>query len=247
MSLIIPREYVFPLTVATYDVGPDDRMRLSAVLRYQQEAAEQHLAPGGMSWNALMAAGIAFVASRWHVQLVRLPATGERVTLTTWHRERKGPRFFRCFSWRDAAGEEIIRGVMQYALVAVEDHRLLRGEEFDRFGVTENPGRTVDCADPGKWRQPALEPVGTLTVRWSDTDRNGHLNNTRFADLACDAIPGGMPGRRLTDVQLYFAGEARLGDEITLAGALEDGVAYVSGATERGATFAARLELCHDD
>lgn len=243
MSAIIPREYVLPVTVATYDVGPDDRLRLSAILRYQQEAAEQHLAPGGMSWNELMAHGIAFVASRWHVQLLRLPGTGERVTLTTWHRERKGPRFFRCFSWRDAAGEEIIRGVMQYALVSVEDHRLLRGDEFEQFGVMENPGRTVACDDPGKWRQPALAPAGTFTVRWSDTDRNGHLNNTRFADLACDALPEGLTGRQLADVQLYFAGEARMGDDVALSCTLEDGVAYVSGATHRGPTFAARLEL----
>lgn len=245
MSRIIPREYVFPVTVATYDVGPDDRMRLSAILRYQQEAAEQHLAPGGMSWNELTAHGIAFVASRWHVQLTRQPSTGERVVLTTWHRERKGPRFFRCFSWRDAAGEEIIRGVMQYALVAVEDHRLLRGEEFDRFGVTENPGRTVACSDPAKWRQPPLEPTGTLTVRWSDTDRNGHLNNTRYGDLACDALPLPLQGKRLTDVQLYFAGEARQGDEMTLASAVQEGVAYVSGTTARGAAFAARMEMDH--
>lgn len=242
MVEIIPREYELPLKIATYDVGPDDRLRLSAILRYQQEAAERHLATGGMGWNDLMAQGIAFVASRWHVELIRVPTMGERVTLTTWHRERKGPRFFRCFSWRDSAGKEVIRGVMQYALVAVEDHRLLRGNEFDRFGVEEHPEHTVPCADPAKWRQPALTAADTFTVRWSDTDRNGHLNNTRYADLVCDTLPGGMEGRRLTDVQLYFAGEARIGDVLTLGNALEDGVCYVSGSTERGVAFAARVE-----
>ena len=33
MSNIIQNEYVMPLTVASYDVGADDRLRLSAVLR----------------------------------------------------------------------------------------------------------------------------------------------------------------------------------------------------------------------
>lgn len=237
----ILREYVLPVTVASYDVGPDDRMRLSAVLRYQQEAAEQHLAPAGMGWNALMEDGIAFVASRWHTVIRRLPRMGEAVTVTTWHRERKGPRFFRCFCWQDAAGEELLSGVMQYALVAVEDHRLLRGDEFDRYGITEQPGRTVGCADPGKWKVPPTVPVEELTVRWSDTDRNGHLNNTRFADLACDGMPGGMTDRTLTDVELYFAGEARLGERLYLENAVADGDAFVTGHTDRGATFAARM------
>lgn len=241
----IPSEYTMTVSVATYDVGPDDRMRLSAVLRYQQEAAEQHLAPWGLGWNALMEDGIAFVASRWHLQVDRLPRMGETVSVTTWHRERKGPRFYRCFAWQDAEGNPLLCGVMQYALVAVEDHRLLRGDEFDRYGVQEQPQRTVACADPAKWRMPPTTPVGDMTVRWSDTDRNGHLNNTRFADLVCDGMPNGMDGRQLTDVEMYFAGEARLGETLTLENAVAEGVAYVSGRTERGAAFAARV-ACKD-
>lgn len=237
----IQSEYVLPVTVASYDVGPDDRMRLSAVLRYQQEAAEQHLAPGGMGWNALMQDGIAFVASRWHTQITRLPRMGERVQVTTWHRERKGPRFYRCFRWTGGDGQPLVCGVMQYALVSVQDHRLLRGDVFDRYGIEDQPARTVGCADPDRFRLPPTVPAEQMTIRWSDTDRNAHLNNTRFADLVCDALPGGMPGRDLVDLQLYFSGEARMGDTLVLENAVADGVAYVYGHTARGPVLAARV------
>ena len=31
-------------------------------------------------------------------------------------------------------------------------------------------------------------------MRYSDTDINGHVNNTRYADFACDALQAGAPG-----------------------------------------------------
>ncbi len=236
MSNIIQNEYTMPLTVASYDVGADDRLRLSAVLRYQQEAGERHLAPGGMGWNALMEHGIAFVTSRWRAYIHRLPLMGESVTLTTWHRERKGPRFFRCYEWRDADGQLLIEGVMQFALVSVTDHRLLRGTEFDVFGVADQPHRTVSCGDPSRWTLPSLTAVDTYVVRRSDIDRNGHLNNTRYADLLTDVLPTDA----VAAIELQFVGESRLGDAITLAVGGEDAL-YVSGSTARGVAFAARV------
>ncbi len=240
MSSSIQNEYTMPLTVTSFDAGADDCIRLSAVLRYQQEAGERHLGPAGLGWCALSEKGMAFVTSRWHARIHRLPRMEERVTLTTWHRERRGPRFFRCYEWRDGQGELLIESVMQFALLSATDHRLLRGTEFDAFHVEDQPERTVSCADPARWTTPALSPLWDFTVRWSDTDRNGHMNNTRYGDLLCDALPGGPTG--LTDVQLHFAGEAKLGETITLSAAEEAGVAYVRGTADGRCIFDARME-----
>ena len=81
MDKIIPNEYKLPLKVASYDVGANDVMRLSAVLRYQQEAGEQHLVDAGLGWQDMMQMGMVFVTSRWHTVIHRLPAMEERVTL----------------------------------------------------------------------------------------------------------------------------------------------------------------------
>ena len=35
---------------------------------------------------------------------------------------------------------------------------------------------------------PNLELAGRRKLRYSDTDLNGHVNNTRYADFACDAL-----------------------------------------------------------
>ncbi len=240
MSNIIQNEYTMTLKIASYDVGAEDRMKLSAVLRYQQEAGEQHLLPAGLGWRDMIAMGMVFVTSRWHTVIHRLPHMEETVTLTTWHRNRKGPRFFRCYEWRDAQGNLLIEGVMQFALVSVEQHRLLRGDEFMERAPLPDVERTVSCADPGRFAIDETAPVGTYTVRRSDLDRNGHMNNTHYADFMLDFAPDGAEGTPAA-VQLHFAGECRLGDTLTMAAAPDEAGYIVVGDTSRGRAFAARI------
>ena len=246
MTKIIQPEYTMSVKVASFDTDSADRMRLSAVLRYQQEAGEQHLSPAGLGWRELSGHGIAFVASRWHTKIYRLPHLEEEVTLTTYHRNRKGPRFFRCYEWRDAEGLLLIEGVMQFALVSVTDHRLLRGDEFAALAPLPDAPHGVNCADPARFALTEPMAAGTYEVRWSDIDRNGHMNNTRYADLAWDFLPVPCQSRRPVDVELYFAGESRQGDTLSAVVSLEeDDTVCVAADTDRGRTFAAKLSFCN--
>lgn len=241
MSKIIPTEYTLPIKVASYDVGANGVMRLSAVLRYQQEAGEQHLEMAGIGWQSMLEQGAVFVTSRWHTRVHRLPAMEERVTLTTWHRYRKGPRFLRGYAWRDEAGNLLIEGVMQFALVSVGSHRLLRGDELSGAAALPENDRPMACDDPARFPVIAVEPVGEYLVRWSDIDRNGHLNNTHYADLMLDGLPAARLTGQPAEVDLHFAGECRLGDRLVLSANQAEGVTTVSGDTDRGRSFAARI------
>ncbi len=243
---VLPAQFTLPVEVASYDVGPDNRLRLSGILRYQQEAAEKHIAPAGMGWNALLDKGMAFVTSRWHTRICRLPEMGERVTLTTWHRERRGARFFRCYEWRDAQGALLLCGVMQLALVSTQEHRLLRGEEFDPQGALPSHTTGVDCADPTRYTLPSLTLARSYSVGWSDTDRNRHMNNTRYADLVCDALAEKLATHTMADVQMHFVGETQLGDTIAMSVG-EAEAAYVQGSTPHGTAFTAQVTLVNND
>ena len=242
MSNIIPSEYKMTVKVASYDVDNANRMRLSAVLRYQQEAGERHLGPAGLGWRDLQEHGIAFVASHWHVAIHRLPQLEESVTLTTWHRDRRGPRFFRCYEWRAADGTLLMEGVMLLALVSVTDHRLLRGDEFMALAPLPDATRGVSCADPTRFTLSETTAAGTYEVRWSDIDHNGHMNNTRYADLVWDFLPTIWQDRQPVDIRLHFAGESRQGDTLSMCVSLEgEDVCCVAADTDRGRTFAAKI------
>jgi hypothetical protein len=137
-------------------------------------------------------------------------------------------------------------GTIQYFSQATADHHLLRGDEFDPDGALPSHAVSVDCADPARYRLPELTVAREYAVGWSDTDVNRHMNNTRYADLTCDALADRLTGHRIVDVQMHFAGETRLGDVVTLSVGEAD-AAYVQGSTLRGAAFTARVELVSDD
>ena len=191
----------------------------------------------------MAALGMAFVCVRWQGQLLRRPGMGERVTVETWHRQRKGPRFYRCYRWVDASGAEIIRGVMEFALVSTADHRLLRGEEFDRFAIPAQPERRVDCPDPGRLTLPEMAAAGSYRVRPSDADMNGHMNNTHYADLCEDLLP---PGTAVGEITLQFLHESRPGETVALESAREGAALYLRGSREGAPVFAARVVLTED-
>ena len=68
------------------------------------------------------------------------------------------------------------------------------------------------------------------------------MNNTRYADVAWDFLPADWQGRDPVDVQIYFAGESRQGDVLSLCVSREDAsTVCVAADTDRGRTFAAKV------
>ena len=73
---------------------------------------------------------------------------------------------------------------------------------------------------------------------YSDTDINGHVNNTRYADFVCDALRlEGLPRSRfLSDLQIGYTAESRAGDVLTLEVGEQGGQHFVKGVDEAGKT-----------
>lgn len=222
MAYSVRPTFSWEFSISTFDAGQDRRLKPSSQLRLQQEVGERHFAEAGLGYQELYRQGMAFLLTRMNSRIFRAPELDERVTLRTWHRDTRGVQFFRCYQFLDERGELLIDSVTAFALVDVESHRLLRPGVFERFGLGEQPERRSDCPDPVKWKAPSpLEPAGERLVRWSDIDYNGHINNAVYADIACDALPGGMAGRRATGLSIAYLHEAVEGEALTLATAVQ--------------------------
>ena len=144
----------------------------------------------------------------------------------------------------DEKNRELACGGVTEILVDVRDHRLLRPDAFEPYGLLTQPERRNDCPDPVKWKQPDdMKPAGDHVVRWSEVDWNGHLNNTIYANYLCDYLPGGMKGKRITGFSIAFVKEAVEGETLHMTAAEREGEAFVTGAHDRGVCFDARLSF----
>lgn len=242
----VPLDYTWNIKISSFDVGQDRRMKLSSILKYQQEVGEIHFGIGGLGFEELVRNGMAFVITRTRAKINRMPLLNEHLSLTTWHRNSKGAQFFRCYRYSDTSGNPLIESVSAFALVDPETHRILRPSEFLRFGVSTQPGRINGCPDPDKIQIPEnLIHAGIRRVGWSDIDYNGHLNNTVYADIVADCLPRELRGIEVSEFSINFLSEALEGEEISLKtfAEMETKQFWLAGDHQRGRCFEASVNF----
>lgn len=235
--------YEWHTQVATYDVGPDRLLTPSAQLRLQQEAGERHFGEGGLNFDGVAAFGMAFVVLQNNAVIHRRPAIGEAITVKTWSRNVKGMRFFRCYRFEDAAGNTLIDSVASFALVDLKEHTLLRPSQFPAE-VEHQSDLPHGCPDPAKLKLPeTMIPCGEHLVKLSELDFNGHLNNTRYADIVFDNLPA-ETASQMSGFSITFSHEAKGGDCLQLARIQrEDGAWMLTAQNGDQTCFTAEIRI----
>ena len=89
------REYSLPMRVKTYDVGPDSKLKLSALLRVCQEISERHLESVDMGYTVMKEKGLVFLIISNAARIYRLPMLGEELVIRTHPRGTMGVQFYR--------------------------------------------------------------------------------------------------------------------------------------------------------
>lgn len=233
-----PLEVAWDTVVATYDADRERRLKLSSQMKMQQEVGEMHLQQCGLPYQALFAKGMVWVLTRSRAVLYRQPLLESRIHITTWEKESRGAQFYRCYRFTDETGALLIDACSAFAMVDCTTHTPLRPKAFHELCNVENKEKETTCPRPEKLRLPAqMEPAGRRTVRYSDIDYNGHLNNTIYADLLCDFLPGGMQGRTLREFGLQYCSEAVEGDTLAIYTGEAEGLVYLAGDHDRGRCF----------
>jgi len=208
--------YEWHTTVATVDVGPDRLLTPTAQLRMQQEVGELHFGEGGLGFANIATLGMAFLLCQNNAVIYRRPAACEAVTVKTWSHSVKGIRFFRCYRFEDADGNTLIDSTASFVLVDVYTHSLIRPKNFP-YAITHCPDIPHTCPMPPTLKMAEeMTFVGKHVVKYSQLDFNGHLNNTRYADIVFDHLPPAAM-ETLCGFSVTFAHEAKLNDKLSLS------------------------------
>lgn len=246
MSYQVPKWYDWTFKITSFDAGEGGRLRPSCQMKLQQEAGELQLQQGGINYQVMVDKGMVFVVTRSASIIHRAPILDEIVRLRTWHRNTKGAQFVRCYQFFDNNDNLLIESSSAFALVDPVQHRLLRPSVFFKeFGDHHLDELHTDCPSPEKLVLPCdLVHLGDRPVRWSDIDYNGHMNNTVYADVACDFVPDSLQNKRITAFALSYLKEANRGDVLSVKGKVENNeTVWICADHERGRCFDARLDF----
>jgi len=218
---------------------PEEGLSAQHLFWLLQEASAAQSTELGYGEADMRALGVMWVVIRYLVRSERWPAAEEELTVETWPGQtRHGmcPRFYRVL---DADGSVILTGSSLWAVVDRETRQMAAPHER---GVDIEPLTNGNEAPlPGVIRRPITDRETLFTVPEEYLDGNGHMNNTRYFDLA-EQCTGFCAARRgLREVTAEYLNEALCGEQIRVHWGVEDSTCTVVGESDAGHMFRMKL------
>ena len=201
-------------TVRWHDTDTGNEIRPARMLEYMQETCNRQFLAAGHPLNEMHRDDhMGFLLSRLALSFDRPVRAYEKIRVETCATsDSRGVSFGRYFRVT-RGGETVARATSTWALARTDTHEMIRVSDCPVDLGAEPSG---DCPVALRFRIPGditLDEVGTRTVRYSDLDFNGHMNNTRYPDLLCDFLPD-LSEFRVGGMSLSFLHEAAAGETL---------------------------------
>lgn len=198
------------------DCDPTGHLSCKALLNILEDVGSQHSEALHDDIIGRSRQGSSWVLVSWRVQFSRRPDGADLLHVTTWSRANlaKGA-MFRDFLVTDPAGQELARAEARLAMVDLATGRLVRVTE-EMYAAYATEERTLFDTKAPRLRPPqTYETERAIPLRRSDIDFNGHVHNSRYLELALEAVPEALyrqPDFR--ELHVLYRRPLREGDEV---------------------------------
>ena len=226
------------------DVNRWQRLRTSVLMRWLQEAAIAHTEELGMGRDKTLDRGILWIVSLQRTEILRMPVYDEKIIVRSWPGKTMHVFFPRYY--------ELVSEDKQETLVRASALWMLLDEKTRRFVFPDTYGIVIEgcmtgreAALPASPKSLPLTEEKRFAVPFSYVDLNGHMNNTKYCDLADDLLPFEKEGQLLKMLSAEYLHEIREGQDVRLRWGFGEGTpsAFLTGEDEAGtALFRLRLE-----
>ena len=239
----IPVTYTQTYTICRHDGDHHGNAKPGALLRYGQQIATMHAEAAGLNDELYAATHTAYVLAKLALHIDRTPRVDETLTVITRPERCKRAVNKRITFFYDAAGQQVAVLDSRWVLIDTDKRLILRKhpEAFNDCWAEDVPFEL-----PMKMVKAAPEdcaPAGEYTATYSRCDMNGHMNNTRYVDILCDALPWNVWDEgEVRDLKVYYHREVPRGASFALLQAQTgEKQYYFCGQREEKAAFEASI------
>ena len=191
------------------------RLKNSMILYYAQEVAGRHFDRLAMTYEELAQRGMFWAIIRQRVRITRLPMSGETIRVETWPMPNSRVAYPRSVVAYDERGEEVFRCISLWVLMDLNSRAMILP---GKSGISV-PGtlRGNELAAPNALPAKVLSNRRSRTVSFTDLDRNGHMNNTKYLDWIDDLLPSDFHRENtLKEMVVCYLSEAREGQDLDM-------------------------------
>ena len=227
--------------IGLFDIDYQFNLRIEAVARFFQEIAVYHSTGIGAGPEVLLKQGVVWFLSRLEIEFFRYPTLGEEINIVTWSRGFKGYKGFREYLINSSKGE-VARGSGVWLFFDFMRKRIIKVPP-EISGLHTIEGEKCFDSEIDHWISCGLiEPEQEMEVslRYSDFDVNGHVNNTVYLGFLETLYHKTMNsnGQPIKNIKIKFSREIDRDREKIQAGAKKVNGVYQCNIHDKSELYA---------
>ena len=198
------------------------RLKPSMLLFFCQDVAGHHCLELGTDYDTLARKNLFWAIIRQKVQITRLPRSGETIHVETWPMPTTRTYYPRSTVAYDREGKELFRSIGMWVLMDMDTRAMIlpRRSGVDVQGLLTG----AELMIPGSLSPHNFSAAKTRRVGYTDLDRNGHMNNTRYLEWMDDLLPSAFHREHIpAEFTVCYHSEAREGQELHMSWQVDEG------------------------
>lgn len=202
-------------TISDLYVDRYGRLMPSKILFFAQEIAGLHCNELALDYDTLAQRRLFWAVTRHRVQITRLPTRGETIRIETWPMPTTRVAYPRSMVAYDMEGRECFRSISLWVLMNLDTRNMILPGKSGISVIGTLRGN--ELPSPNGLIAVPLDSRRQRRVCFTDLDRNGHMNNTRYMDWIDDLLPSAFHSKHsIKEFTVCYFSEAREGQDLTL-------------------------------
>ena len=220
-------------------------LRPGQILFIAQDMGTRHCQELSLSYDVLASHRLFWAVTRHRVQITRLPKSGETIRVETWAMPTTRVAYPRSVVAYDEKGQELFRSITLWVLMNMDTRAMIQPGQSGIEVVGTDRG--LELASPKGIVPRDMVNSSPRRVCFTDLDRNGHMNNTRYMEWVEDLFPSRFHREhKLKEFTVCYLAECREGQTLDMHYEIMEGgtVQVDAHRTENGAdhrVFSARM------
>ncbi len=207
----------YTFKVRSFDVNKNNDISLVSISEYLQEVAGDHANSKGFGYKQVIKAGMVWILGGIRIEVNRLPIWEEEIHIKTWVVENNRFVSRRDFEWYDTDGNTIIKATTNWILFDTNKRRPQIIDQMN-FPAILLKGKYATENNLASIKENKEDSISTnYTVRYSDLDMVGHMNNTKYIQLFTDSYSAEFHNsHKVKSIDINFKAEAKYRDVLEL-------------------------------